>query len=159
MRIAGIDPGVTGALLILDPEKGWIVHDAPVIKSGGTSKYVLPEMVRLLEEYQLDLVVLEEIGAWGKGVKSIASLNRGFAYWHGLCVALKIPIMLVKPDIWKKEILKGRLPDKSFSDKDAIRLCAMELFPTLAPRLMAKKDHDRAEAAFLVQYGMLKGTR
>ncbi len=169
----GIDPGVTGALVVRrrSGETIWSVHRTPVIKikrkyQGEDNKtkisyrtyYDPAAMVKLLRQYpECEVVVIEEIGVLATGKLAIASLNRGMAYWHMAAVACGYPVTLVKPEIWKPEMLKGRLPKGvKYSDKEAVRMAALNQFPALADDMQTPGEADVAEAAYLATYGQLK---
>ena len=65
----------------------------------------------------------------------------------GVAAALEMPLVLVRPAIWKK---RAGVPGKS-TDKDMARTIAQRLYPT-AP-LGRKKDVGRADAILIARYG------
>jgi len=65
----------------------------------------------------------------------------------GVIVSLELPLLEVAPITWKNKMIgKGK-------SKDASRMLAAQLFPQLSDRLRLKKDHGRAEAILLAEYG------
>lgn len=167
----GIDPGVTGALVVRQRDNVWSVHRTPVIKikrkfQGEDNQtkisyrtyYDPAAMFKLLKLYpECEVVVIEEIGVLATGKLAIASLNRGMAYWHMAAVACGYPVTLVKPEIWKPEMLKGRLPKGvKYSDKEAVRMAALNQFPALCEHMQTPGEADVAEAAYLATYGQIK---
>jgi hypothetical protein len=108
-------------------------------------------MASLLEPYRdcEALVVLENIHSMPKqGVASSFSFGKGFGMWLGIIAAFKLPMELVSPQRWKKEILVDM-----GQGKDASRFKAIALFPSIAEQLSRKKDDGRAEALLLAEYG------
>ena len=81
-----------------------------------------------------------------QGVSSTFKLAQHYGELRGVLAALGIPFIDVRPVDWKRHY---RLTRK---DKDASRALAQERWPS-AP-LGRKKDHGRAEAMLLAQYGL-----
>jgi len=158
----GIDPGLSGAVAVLDHAGALVaVHDTPVLtlatSRGTKQEYDVPGLVALLAPYAGSQahVILEESQAMpGQGVRSMWTTGYGFGLWLGLLGAVGIPYSRVRPQVWKKAL---SLPGK---DKEQARLRAMQLYP--GADLRRKRDHGRAEALLLAWYGMhhlaLKGS-
>jgi hypothetical protein len=148
----GIDPGMTGAVAIVDTH--FIVIDCPVfekMKSNERTSYDLLGMSGLLEQYQKNtFAVLEELHPQSKPIGAVANfhMGRGFGLWEMALVANGIPYIKVLPNKWKKAM--GLNTNKDFSRQKAI-----ELFPLAHERLKRKKDHGRAEALLLAEYGRM----
>ena len=83
-----------------------------------------------------------------QGVSSSFCFGEGKGMWEGILAALNIPVELVSPQRWKKEIMADQGKDKS-----AARFKAMALFPSLADQLKLVKHDGRAEALLLAEYG------
>lgn len=154
MRIAGIDPGLDGAVAFL-PD-GW-VRDTPTatVQNGRKSKrvYLPTVMADTLRAMQPDHIVIESQQAFSPpgrrvGAGSMFSLGFGFGMWQGIAAALGIPFTLVAPQTWKAEIMNGM-----GKEKDASRVQAMRLFPQCTAELVRKKDDGRAEALLIAEYG------
>jgi len=147
--IVGIDPGLTGAVGVLDPDGNYVdVIDIPVMATGAKSRIKnqinAAGLSRILEQQEIHVVVLELVNAMpSQGVASMFSLGDSFGTIRGVCGALKLPVELVRPASWKKHFNLGK-------DKDLARSLAIRLFPN-AP-LDRKKDHGRAEALLLARY-------
>ncbi len=151
----GIDPGLQGALAVLDDAGALVaVHDVPILmlktNRGTRREYDLPSLGRLLKPYAEPgaHAIVEESQAMPKqGVASTFVIGVGFGVWLGLLGALEIPYTRVRPAVWKKTLgLRGK-------DKEAARLRAQQLFP--GADLQRKKDHGRAEALLLAHWGLL----
>ena len=151
--IMGIDPGLGGAVAGIADEVS-TVHDVPVIKVGSKREYNVPEMAKLIKDW--------EIGGWGsihiyiekvhsmpkQGVTSSFNFGMGFGLWLGIIAGFGIPYTLVTPQRWKGKMLDGQRKGKG----DA-RLRATQLFPVLAGQLTRVKDDGRAEALLIATYG------
>ena len=149
MRIVGIDPGAVSAawgLLTTSASKlrpsTVCCGDIPVV-----NKMVDASGLRgLLVELSPDLVVIEEVGAMPKqGVASTFRFGFGCGVIRGVVQALELPIVLVTPAKWKREMHLD-------SDGEKSRALAIRMFPAAAPLLQRVKDHGRAEALLLAAF-------
>lgn len=139
MKIVGIDPGLGGAIALLNGGMLWAMADMPVLDKRVQTN----PLAEILRGFQPDVVVLEDIAAMPRG--SIASFSLG--YTMGVCVAtiqgLSLPLVRMRPNEWKKyQGLIGK-------EKEASRLLAMERWPHFLDSFRRKKDCDRAEAALI----------
>lgn len=148
----GIDPGLTGALAILNGDGSMhSVEDLPVMMRGkGRVKHELDPaaLARLLRPHVADikLAVVEQVGSMpGQGVASVFSMGHTLGVIVGVLQALAVPVRLVAPAVWKRAA--GISADKNLARSEAIRL-----FPG-AP-LERVKDHNRAEALLLARYSL-----
>ena len=155
MHISGIDPGLTGAVAIL-PEGLFFDTPTASVKKGSSKKvYLVAEMASFIRSFgdssdPHSHVYIEDVHAMpGQGVSSTFNFGRGFGLWEGIVAALGIPYTLIMPQRWQKEMLAG-LPGK---DKGASRVRAGQLFPHLANQLTRVKDHGRADALLIAEYG------
>lgn len=151
MRYIGIDPGITGAIAILNPGFDPVVEDMPTTVVGkGTVKRegngaLLAEILR--RGTRPVMATLERTSAMpGQGVASMFSMGVSRGVVLGVLGALGIPYVDVAPPTWKRHFrLTG-------ADKDASRTLALKMYPSLAPLLARKMDHNRAEAVLLAHY-------
>lgn len=139
MRIVGIDPGLGGAIALLNGGELWAMADMPVLDK----KVQTNPLAEILRGFHPDVVVLEDIHAMPRG--SIASFSLG--YTMGVVVAtvqgLSLPLVRMRPNEWKKyQGLIGK-------EKEASRALAIERWPSFIDSLRRKKDCDRAEAALI----------
>jgi len=152
MRFIGIDPGLTGAVAVLD--NGVVrFHDAPVAVVGKRRVLVPVMMAGILRLETAGLAtttaVLEAVHSMPRqGVASAFSFGKGVGIWVGILAALGVPYTEVAPQTWKRVMMRDM-----GKDKDASRLRAMQLFPAAASELARKGDHGRAEALLLAFYG------
>ena len=150
--IIGIDPGLTGAVAAILPDKAIDFHDCPTLKLGNKTVVNPAGMAALLIQYQkLDsalLVGIEKIHSMpGQGVASTFTFGEGYGCWLGILAALGISHELVTPQAWKKGMMDGQA-----KDKDGSRVVALRLFPEVAEKLRLKKHHGRADALLLAEY-------
>lgn len=155
MIVGGIDPGKSGAIVVLDGKR--IVHSSktPVISVGKGSKreYDPNEMMNVLSSFDFDLVIIEKQQAMPKqGVSSTFSTGYGYGLWIGILAASGIPYEEVRPAAWSKSMLAGA----SGKGKGAHILAAKRIFPGINLKKSARSrvdDDGIADAALLAMYG------
>ena len=147
----GIDPGLTGAIAFIN-SNGCSVEDLPVMANGkGSSKVkncinpvALADLIKLNSDVG-ETVYLERISSMpNQGVASMFSMGDTFGAIRAVCAVIHRPLEIITPQIWKKYYGLGK-------DKEVARAKAIQLFPK-AP-LSRKKDHNRAEALLIANYG------
>lgn len=147
--VLGVDPGLEGALAVLDIDGAISILDLPT--TGIGTKRCLDEhgISRWLGNYSIDHAYIEYVSAmpgWGSG--GSFRFGMSFGILRAIVSLRGIPYTLVTPAKWKKHFA---LPGK---DKEASRQRALQLNPHIADLLSRKKDHQRAEALLLATYGM-----
>lgn len=146
MITVGIDPGNTGAFAFFNDGRLTLVVDMPLMANGKKQQVNSVEVANILERMRPDLAILEKVHAMPKqGVTSCFNFGMGYGAIQGAIAALKIPIILVTPQAWKKQA--GLLK----KDKDNARTLAQQLFPDAS--LSRKKDIGRADAILIGKYG------
>ena len=149
MIIIGIDPGLNGAIAVLENNKVLNIFDVPVMPEGKKNKRQInsAQLVKMLEEIIKNLdknevtVVVENVSAMpGQGVTSMFNFGQTFGAIKGICAALSLPIFFVRPAKWKKHF------DLINSSKDSSRTKAIELYPTISDKLSKKKDVNKSDA-------------
>lgn len=155
MTFVGIDPGLDGAVCILNGPTAPTPRffDTPyltVTKGKGTKRKYLPAaMAAILEPlrgFPDVLVGVELVGAMpGQGVTSMFSIGFGCGLWHGIIAGLKLPHEQITPQRWKKLFGLG-------ADKNASIVRALQIYPACASQFSRKKDHGRAEALLIAEY-------
>ena len=140
MKIIGIDPGLSGAIAILEDNKVLSIFDMPVMAEGKKNKRQLnsAQLVDIIKEnikINDDIaVVVEQVNAMpGQGVTSMFNFGQTFGAIKGVCAALKLPIFFVRPSKWKKHF------DLLNSSKDSSRTKVIEMYPALSNQLTKKK--------------------
>jgi crossover junction endodeoxyribonuclease RuvC len=146
----GIDPGLQGAVAILDADSALVaLHGVPTLtlatSRGTRHEYDLPGMAAILAPYvQNAHVLIEEAQAMpGQGGRSMFTIGLGFGAWLGIIGALGLAHTRIRPAVWKRRL---GLPGA----KEAARLRAMQLYP--GADLRRKQDHGRAEALLLAYW-------
>ncbi len=153
MKIIGIDPGLNGAIAVLQNNKVIQIHDIPVMTDGKKNKRQLnsAQLVKLLKDNFQDevdtVVVVEQVNAMpGQGVTSMFNFGQTFGAIKGICAALNLPIFFVRPAKWKKHF------DLINSSKDASRTKAIEMYPSISDQLSKKKDVNKSDAILIARF-------
>ena len=153
MRIFGIDPGLSGAIAVLENEVVLDIIDLPVMAEGKKNKRQLNSaelsqyMSKNVENINKTSVVVEQVNAMpGQGVTSMFNFGQTFGAIKGISATLKLPIYFVRPSKWKKHF------DLINSSKDASRTKAIEIYPSLAEKLSKKKDVNKSDAILIGRF-------
>lgn len=153
MKILGIDPGLSGAIAILENKKVISLYDMPVMAEGKKNKKQLnsAQLVNIIKENTINheeiAVVVEHVNAMpGQGVTSMFNFGQTFGAIKGVCAALSLPIFFVRPSKWKKyfELIN--------SSKDSSRTKVIEMYPALSSQLTKKKDVNKSDAILIARY-------
>jgi Holliday junction resolvasome RuvABC endonuclease subunit len=152
--IGGIDPGLTGALAVLDLED-YRLHlwDTPVVlvKTGTTTrKKPNPEaFTDAFRHFPLDYCTIENVHSTpNDGHVGAFTFGKVTGIAIGIAHGLDIPLAQVSPAKWKMQML---VP----AHKDASKNRASALFPYCAPMWARAMDHGRAEAAVIALYSAI----
>ena len=104
MKIIGIDPGLSGAIAILEDNKVLGIYDIPVMSEGKKNKRQLnsAQLVKIIRENinpeDENVVVVEQVNAMpGQGVTSMFNFGQTFGAIKGICAALELPIFFARP--------------------------------------------------------------
>ncbi len=153
MIILGIDPGVSGAISVLEDKKVIDVFEMPIMIDGKKNKKqvngsqvsnIIKDKMKNAKEL---IVVVEHVNAMpGQGVTSMFNFGQSFGVIKGICSALSLPIYFVRPTKWKKyfNLIK--------TNKDASRTKAIEMYPQISSQLSRKKDSNKADAILIARY-------
>ena len=153
MKIIGIDPGLSGAIAVLEDNKVLGIYDMPVMADGKKSKRQLnsAQLVSIIKQNISNndelAIVVEQVNAMpGQGVTSMFNFGQTFGAIKGVCAALELPIFFVRPTKWKKyfELLN--------SSKDASRTKTIEMYPSLSNQLSKKKDVNKSDAILIARF-------
>jgi|TARA_Y100000817_G_scaffold305319_1_gene289278 crossover junction endodeoxyribonuclease RuvC len=152
MRIIGIDPGLSGAIAVLDDLKIFDLFDMPIMPEGKKNKNQLnsAQLVNIIKRHihtNSTFVIVEQVSAMpGQGVTSMFNFGQTFGAIKGICASLNLPIFYVRPAKWKKHF------DLINASKDASRTKAIEMYPSISDRLRKKKDVNKADAILIARY-------
>ena len=153
MKIIGIDPGLSGAIAVLEDIKVISLFEMPVMAEGKKNKRQLnsAQLVNLIKENtngdEEIAVIVEQVNAMpGQGVTSMFNFGQTFGAIKGVCAALGLPIFFVRPSKWKKyfELIN--------SSKDASRTKVIEMYPSFSKQLAKKKDVNKSDAILIARF-------
>ena len=153
MKIIGIDPGLSGAIAVLEDNKVLGIYDMPVMTEGKKSKRQLnsAQLVSIIKQNVSNndelAIVVEQVNAMpGQGVTSMFNFGQTFGAIKGVCAALNLPIFFVRPSKWKKyfELIN--------SSKDSSRTKVIEMYPTLSIQLSKKRDVNKSDAVLIAKF-------
>lgn len=148
----GIDPGLSGAIVIFEDGVPTKWHKMPTMKIGAANRvnpYALASIIRPAIFDGVETVVyVEQVGSMpGQGVASMFSFGHAAGVIQGVLGAFRLPVKMVTPQAWKKRAgLVGK-------NKDASRTLAIQMWPDW--RDLDKKGAGQAyaDAAFIALYG------
>jgi crossover junction endodeoxyribonuclease RuvC len=153
MIIIGIDPGISGAISIIENKKILEVYDTPTMIDGKKNKKQInsAQVTNIIKERINSgnevVVVVEHVNAMpGQGVTSMFNFGQSFGVIKGICAALSLPIYFVRPTKWKKHFNLIK------TNKDASRTKVIEVYPEISDKLHRKKDSNRADAILIALY-------
>lgn len=145
----GVDPGFTGAVAVYCPHANLLnVQDMPVTKDAkGRIMIDNIKLYEMLRPTGKVFATVEHVGAMPKqGVSSVWRFAEGYGALKMAILAHRIPMELVRPNIWKKHFGLSK-------DKGASRGLICQKFPDMAEQFARVKDDGRAEAALIAIYG------
>ena len=153
MMIFGIDPGVSGAISVLENKKVIEVYEMPTMIDGKKNKKQVngSQVANIIKERLNDdneiIVVVEHVNAMpGQGVTSMFNFGQSFGVIKGICSALSLPIYFVRPSKWKRHFNLIK------TNKDASRTKVIEAYPEISSKLYRKKDSNKADAILIARY-------
>ena len=148
----GIDPGLSGAIVIMESNSPIEWQRMPTMKTGSANRVNAPALAAMIKPYlYLDKPLhayVELVSSMpGQGVASMFSFGHSAGVIQGVLGAFEIPVTMVTPGQWKKRAgLTGQ-------DKDASRTLAIQMWPKW--RELDKKGAGQAyaDAALIALYG------
>lgn len=168
MIVIGIDPGLTGAISMVDRLGYRKMADMPVMQRGSAAAKVINQvngtaLADLLREWTQEydkgeiLVIIEQAQSMPAAVRdkrgavkivqggaSIFATGLTAGIIEGVVAAIGFPHRLVRASDWKKAL-------KVTATKEQCRAFAHRLYPDADLRL--KKHHNRAESLLIAHYG------
>ena len=148
----GIDPGVSGAVAILNSHGHLLdVFNAPTVEmkvGKALKRRISPEiLVNLLLPFTDASAWVEQVSARpGQGVSSMFAFGESYGLVKGVLAGLQIQTNTVTPNAWKKAMQLN-------AGKDASRAKAAQMWPQQAGEFSRVKDDGKAEAALIAEYG------
>lgn len=152
MIVIGIDPGLTGAIALIQDGKYLDLMDMPTIAKGGSGKVkyeVSPVAITQFLRAKVPVdsgaaAIIERVNSMpGQGAATVFSLGDSFGCARAVIACFGLPYRDVTPQVWKKHFSLS-------TDKEQSRALASKLFPEA--ELHLKRFHDRAEALLMARY-------
>jgi hypothetical protein len=150
--IGGIDPGLTGALAVLDFQDFRLhIWDTPTVSVQVGDKIRkradVDEFVRAALKFPIDYATIENVQSTpNDGHVGAFTFGKVTGIAIGIFAGLDIPLASVSPAKWKMQM---QVP----ADKEAATRRASQFFPHCTGAWARKMDHGRAEAAIIALYG------
>ena len=148
MLAAGIDPGLKGAVAVLDRHGVHLAQPIPVLHG----EIDVGALAALLLDPRPDLVVVERQQAMPKqGVASTYKTGRNYGLILGALQTLGLPVLEVRPRQWQGTVLRGQP-----RGKEAAIAYVAKRFPGVDLRPgHCRKPHDGiADAVCIAAYGL-----
>lgn len=150
MRIIGIDPGLKGALALIEDGKLVEVVDIEASDSRINAAY----LAAVIQRWQPDFAVCESVTARpGQGVTSMFTFGHGLGTITAVLATLCVPYLLIRPQVWQSHFEIQSLSSAKAEHKREIADRAEALFPgapLYGPRGTLKDG--RSDALLLARY-------
>jgi crossover junction endodeoxyribonuclease RuvC len=151
VNILAFDPGLSGALAIVDEHRVVFVDDLPVhqIRAGKKIRAELDigGLREMLVAQAIDHVFIEKVSARpGQGLTSMFRFGLATGQLIGLMAGLRLPYTTITPQRWQRLAGCGPAPDEA-------RRRAGQLYPEAVPQLTRRRDSGRADAILLAHVG------
>ena len=154
----GIDPGKTGGIAILQDNK---IYITPMLLAGkdldvsAIARWIIDNGIIIGQSRENICACIEKVHSMPKqGVASSFKFGFVTGVMHGIIRTLGIPLHLVTPQAWKKEILAGTPKDKDA----AIDFCR-RIYPEvnlLATERSRVPHSGMADALCIARYASVK---
>lgn len=144
----GIDPGCTGAMVILADGEPIEWEVMPTVKLGDKTRVNGAGVADFLSNFRSGHCYIERVGAMpGQGTSSMFSFGHSAGVVEGVVAALGIPYTLVTPQAWKKRagLIKA--------EKDESRSRCVQLYPHIADLHKKGKGQAIADALLIARFG------
>jgi crossover junction endodeoxyribonuclease RuvC len=154
MIICGIDPGLNGAVAILDDSGGVSsaldlpVHIVGTARGKRRAELDIHKIAALLRGMLIDHVFIEQVSAMPKqGVTGVFRFGYSAGVLEGIVVTLGLPLTFVRPQAWQRHHgIRG--------GADEARRRCLQLYPSIGEQLRRVKDCHRADAILIAAYGL-----
>lgn len=144
----GIDPGaVSGAWGLVDHHGGYLAcGDIPHKDGRIITRQLWADLSQAIDKRDCVIWCESVFSRPGQGVASSFKFGRAAGAIEAVCERFLCPWFLITPGSWKKHHALS-------SNKDESMGLARRLFPEAATQIKRKKDHGRAEALLIAEYG------
>lgn len=154
MKILGIDPGINGAVAVIEMMDGVDgiapkflgVTDIPIVGTAAKTRVDAIELRNWIETHNPHFAGIERAGSMpGQGVASSFKFGRATGTIEAVVACCGVPMVLIEPSKWKRAFHLN-------ADKEASRQLAIQLFPHAHGELNLKRWHNRAEAMLIALF-------
>lgn len=151
--VIGVDPGMTGAIAIVDSYGVLVdIYDMPVL-DGDISAQLVADLDGWRYDFLDCVAVIEDVHSMPKqGVASSFKFGRGKGVVEGVFAGAGLSLRYVSPAKWKRDLRLSK-------DKGASRQLAVELWPSKVALFKRVKDDGRAEAALIAYWWLQFGSQ
>lgn len=148
MRILGIDPGASGAIVLIEDGQPIEWTAMPTTKIGTATRVNAAALTDFIASCCCTHVYVEQVHAMpSQGVTSMFNFGHSCGTVMGVLGAMGLPYTMVTPQAWKKAAgLIG-------TDKDAARARAIQLWPKWRDLDKKSEGQALADAALIALCG------
>ena len=160
MIICAIDPGITGALVLLEDGIVTKTMAMPSKTRNGNNVVDSYKLGTFIEQNPIDKVVIEDVHAiFGSGSKSTFNFGRNVGAPESVFDAFGFEIDFITPRSWQvhawRDIPKLKKKDGSNDTKAKSLMALHKFFPNLDPKLLLRNSrcsvpHDGIVDAILI---------
>ena len=149
MRVIGIDPGASGAIVLLENGEPIEWTEMPTVKIGSATRVNAAALTDFIASCCCEHIYVESVHSMPKqGVASSFNFGHSTGTVMGVLGAMGLPHTLVTPQAWKKSAgLIG-------TDKDAARARAIQLWPRWTELNKKGKGQALADAALIARHAL-----
>ena len=146
--VIGIDPGIGGAIVVLQDGDPVEWTRMPTVQEGKAKRVDCAEVAKFLQYFDEGVAYIERVHAMpGQGVSSMFSFGHAVGSIMGVVATLGIPMTTVTPQAWKRSAgLIG-------ADKDAARSRARQIWPMWDALGKKGEGQALADAALIARFG------
>lgn len=144
----GVDPGISGALVLLENGQPVEWMSMPTLRTGAATRVSAAALAAWMRKFPIEHAFVEHVNSMpGQGVVSMFTFGHACGVVQGVLGGLQIPYTLVPPPTWKKKA--GLLG----TDKDAARSRAIQIWPQWRDLDSKGKGQALADAALIALTG------
>jgi hypothetical protein len=159
MLVLGIDPGLNGAIVLLDDAGGLQNFLMPLTVEGKNKSLDFEALQKNFQGIPASgcHVFLERAVAFGMGLTGAFSYGRGFGFIEIAIKLAGLPVTQVSPKEWTKEMHQGISAD--LKPKVKSQIAVERLFPQFVsaiPRAKGKMHEGIVDALLIAGYGLRK---
>jgi crossover junction endodeoxyribonuclease RuvC len=151
MLVAGFDPGVTGAAVVIDDTSLQVLAaiDLPIVRSGKLAWVDGCVLADWLEEWQPEIAVVELVTYWpgDRNMGNTSAMVRLAGGIEAVLSGLSLPFLHAAPSAWKR---RAGLLGKGKPESMALARARLS-WPHGTAELA--KHHNRAEAGLIALFG------